>query len=106
MASSSASNSGAMRQRKGKAQNRSSSGTAAGSSGSESTLKRSQSWHETAANHVLSRRRYFLLFGVLLGVAGVITTQIVYLDQPIEDMMPITKESVRLCLCTCLASSY
>uniref|UniRef100_K3W971 Phospholipid:diacylglycerol acyltransferase n=1 Tax=Globisporangium ultimum (strain ATCC 200006 / CBS 805.95 / DAOM BR144) TaxID=431595 RepID=K3W971_GLOUD len=87
MASSSASNAGALRQRKGKAQKQGGSAPA--------PLRRSESWHDVAKTHVLSRKRYSVLFGVLIGVLGVfVTTQVVYFEQPIEDMIPIPTESM------------
>lgn len=96
MASSSASNS-ALRQRKGGATSGSAPTDANDSSNSKkkNALTRSQSWHEAAAGHVLSRRRYFLLTGVLLGIASMFVARVLYLDQPIEDIIPIPSETVR-----------
>lgn len=64
------------------------------SSSSKQHLQRSQSWHAAAADHVLSRRRYFLLSGVLLGVASVFAARVWFSDQPIEDIFPIPSETV------------
>ncbi|TYZ65085.1 hypothetical protein PybrP1_011606, partial [[Pythium] brassicae (nom. inval.)] len=55
-----------------------------------------KSWHAAAAGHVLSRRRYFLLSGVLLGVANMFVVRVLYLDQPIEDILPIPSETMKL----------
>ncbi|TYZ62061.1 hypothetical protein PybrP1_013006, partial [[Pythium] brassicae (nom. inval.)] len=59
-------------------------------------LERAQSWHAAAAGHVLSRRRYFLLSGMLLGVASMFVARVLYLDQPIEDILPIPSETMKL----------
>lgn len=99
MASSDGGKGGALRQRKGKSHH-SQDGPAASSSSDHSgrkKLQRSQSWHQAAADHVLSRKRYTLLAGVLLGVAGMFVARVVYYEQPIEDMLPIPSETVRYC---------
>lgn len=94
MASSDGSKSAALRQRKGKQPHDGSSASAGGNSGNRKTLQRSQSWHQAAAEHVLSRRRYSLLAGVLLGIASVFVAHAVYYDRHIEDMLPIPSETV------------
>lgn len=96
MASSDGGKGGALRQRKGKshAHDGTSSSSSSSASGSHKKLQRSQSWHQAAAEHVLSRRRYSLLAGVLLGIAGMFVAHAVYHDQPIEDMLPIPSETV------------
>lgn len=62
------------------------------------SLARHASWHEAATEHVMSRRRYALLFGVLIGIASVAAVQFVYLEKPLPDMMSLPKEQVQTAL--------
>lgn len=60
-------------------------------------LKRSASWHTKAADHVLSRRRYSLLAGVLLGVAGFALLNLLYFEhQNPGSMSQLPSESIRV----------
>ncbi|TMW59719.1 hypothetical protein Poli38472_004788 [Pythium oligandrum] len=61
------------------------------------SLQRTDSWHAKAADHVLSRRRYFLLAGVLLGIAGFALLNSVNKEMPdMTDMIQLPAESMKM----------
>ncbi|GLD97098.1 hypothetical protein PINS_up005781 [Pythium insidiosum] len=59
-------------------------------------LTRKQSWHEQATDHVLSHRRYSVLMGALLGIAGFALLNVLYLEHEMPEVMQLPAESMKL----------